>query len=45
MPFVQVGATDVSVVEMRNHESQHETLTEQEIFRDTMLKATCKACV
>lgn len=45
MPFVQVGAKDVSVVEMRNHESQHQTLTEQEMFRDAMLKAMCKACV
>lgn len=45
MPFVQVGAKDVSVMETRNHESQHETLTDQETFRDAVLKAMCKACV
>lgn len=44
-PFVQVGAKDISVMEMRNHESQHETLTEQEMFRDAVLKVMYKACV
>lgn len=45
MPFVQVGVKDVLVVEMRNNESQHETLTEQETFKDYVLKAICKACM
>lgn len=32
-------------VEMRKCKSQHETLAEQEAFRDAVLKAECKACV
>lgn len=45
MPSVQVGAKDVLVVQTWNNESQHETLTEQETFKDDVLKTICKACV